>query len=65
MNARTKAIANVLINCLSAVAVGIMGAVSTGDGPNAFHRPFVWASIVAAILPVLRATVNDNPMDHP
>lgn len=61
MSERSKAILNLIINCAGALVAGAMTAVSTADGPNAFKRPFVIISMLAALLPVLRAAVNENP----
>lgn len=61
MSAKAKAILNLILNVLASASGAALTAISTADGPNAFKRPYVWLGMVVAVVPVLRATVNESP----
>lgn len=61
MNEKTRAWVNLILNMFGAgvtAALGVLAADSTG---KSFKLPFVWLTILGAMLAVLRATFNETP----
>ncbi len=61
MSEKTRAWVNLILNMLGAGVAAALTCLATDSTGESFKKPFVWLTIVGAMLTVLRATFNETP----
>lgn len=62
MTESMRAWVNIIINSLLAAGSSALTVVAASDATGeSFKRPFVWITIMIAVLPVLKAQFNETP----